>query len=186
MSGVKDKVIAVTGAASGMGLELSKYLASQGAIVSLADVQESALKSLAIEIENAGGKVTFAVVDVRDRASVESWIKSTVDRFGRLDGSANLAGVIGKKFMCNIEDIDDDEWDFVQAVNVKGILNCMRAQIPQMESGASIVNAASIAGLQGLSQRAPYVASKHAVIGITRTAAKELGKRNIRCNCFCP
>ena len=187
MPGVKDKVITVTGAASGIGLETAKWLASQGAKVSIADVQDEPLKQAASDIEKAGGKVTYTVVDVRNRGNVEEWIKSTVEHFGKLDGCANLAGVIGRQGnIAKIEDIDDDDWDFVQAVNVKGVLNCMRAQIPHMTSGGSIVNASSILGLQAFKQNAAYIASKHAVIGITRAAAKELGERNIRCNCFNP
>jgi NADP-dependent 3-hydroxy acid dehydrogenase YdfG len=117
----------------GMGLETAKYLASQGAKVSIADVQEEPLKAVAAEIENAGGKVTFTVVDVRDRSKVENWIHNTVETFGKIDGCANLAGVIGKQNnMAKIQDIDDEDWDFVQAVNIKGLLNCMRAQIPRV------------------------------------------------------
>jgi NADP-dependent 3-hydroxy acid dehydrogenase YdfG len=116
-----------------MGMETAKYLAAQGAKVSIADVQEEPLKAVATEIESNGGKVKSTVVDVRDRAKVESWIKDTVELFGKIDGSANLAGIIGKQNnMAKIEDINDDDWDFVQAVNVKGLLNCMRAQIPQV------------------------------------------------------
>ena len=116
-----------------MGLEAAKYLAAQGAKVSIADVQEESLKAVAAEIENTGGKVTSRIVDVRDRSKVESWIKDTVEVFGMIDGCANLAGVIGKQQnVARIEDINDDDWDFVQDVNVKGLLNCMRAQIPQV------------------------------------------------------
>ena len=187
MPGVKDKVITITGAASGIGLETSKWLASQGAKLSIADVQEEALKQVASDIEKDGGQVLATVVDVRDRAQVEKWTKTTIEKFGKIDGSANLAGVIGKQIgVANVEEVDDEEFDFINAVNVKGLLNCMRSQIPHMNSGGSIVNAASIAGLQGFKKNVAYVASKHAVVGITRTAAKELGERNIRCNCICP
>ena len=102
-------------------------------MVSIADVQEEPLKAVAAEIHNAGGKVMFDVVDVRDRRKVENWINRTVENFGKIDGCANLAGVIGKQNnMAKIQDIDDGDWDFVQAVNIKGLLNCMRAQIPQV------------------------------------------------------
>lgn len=162
---VHGKVIVITGAASGMGLEASKYLASQGALVSLADVQEEALKQVAASIEEFEGKVLSRVVDIRNRTQVEEWIKATVDTFGKIDGCANLAGVIGKQNgLANIEEIEDESFDFVMDVNVKGLLNCMRAQIPNMNDGGSILNASSILGLQGMKKGAAYVASKHAVI----------------------
>ncbi|KAF2398048.1 NAD(P)-binding protein [Trichodelitschia bisporula] len=184
---VKDKVILITGAASGMGLATATLLASHGARVSLADVQASALEKVASTISSSGGQVHSAVVDVRDRTAVESWISSTVSKWGKIDGCANLAGVIGKGInVDNIETIDDSDWDFVMDVNVKGLMNCMRAQIPQLKDGGSIVNAASVAGLIGFTKNAAYVASKHAVVGLTRSAAKELGHRGIRVNCFNP
>jgi NAD(P)-dependent dehydrogenase (short-subunit alcohol dehydrogenase family) len=88
--------------------------------------------------------------------------------------------------MAGIQDIDDDDWDFVLGVNTKGLLNSMRAQIPHFNSGGSIVNAASVAGIIGFKNNGSYVASKHAAVGLTKTAAKELGPKNIRVNCFCP
>ncbi|ERS95925.1 short chain dehydrogenase/reductase family oxidoreductase [Sporothrix schenckii 1099-18] len=184
---MEGKVIAITGAASGMGLETAKLLASKGAKVSLADVQEAALDQAVKDITAAGGLALGRVVDVRNRQHVEDWIKATVEAFGKLDGAANLAGVIGKHInITPLQDIDDDDWDFVVGVNQKGLLNCLRAQIPHFNDGGSIVNAASVAGIIGFPRNASYVASKHAVVGLTRVAAKELGKRQIRCNCFCP
>jgi len=187
MASFEGKVIVITGAASGMGLETAKLIASRGAHVSLADVQEGALSKVAGEIEAAGGKVMTSVVDVRVRCQVEDWIKKTVTMFGRLDGAANLAGVIGNQInTAGIADVDDDDWEFVLGVNTKGMLNCLRAQAPHFNDGASIVNAASVAGVIGFAKNASYVASKHAVVGLTRSVAKELGSRQIRCNCFCP
>lgn len=184
---MKDKVIVITGAASGMGLETAKLLASQGAKISLADVQEEALQKAVADIVASGGIAMGTVVDVRNRAQVEGWIKATAEVYGRLHGAANLAGVIGKHInITPLQDIDDEDWDFVVGVNQKGLLNCLRAQIPYLEDGASIVNAASVAGIIGFKNNASYVASKHAVVGLTKTAAKELGPRQIRCNCFCP
>lgn len=184
---MKDRVIVITGAASGMGLETARLLASQGAKLSLADVQERPLKELETELNNAGAHVMTQVVDVRDRKAVEAWIAATVEKFGKLDGAANLAGVVGKQAnITNIEDVDDDDWDFVFGVNVVGMRNCLRAQVPHLNEGGSIVNAASILGVIGASKNLAYSASKHAVVGITRSAAKELGPRKIRVNCFCP
>jgi NADP-dependent 3-hydroxy acid dehydrogenase YdfG len=165
-SSLKDKVIVLTGAASGMGLATAKLLASKGAKVSMADVQEVPLKALAAEIEESGGTVFAMVVDVSNRQQVEDWIKATVEKFGRLDGAANLAGVIGKSInITHLQDIDDDDWDFVMGVNAKGLLNCLRAQIPYFNDNGSIVNASSVSGIMGFPRNAAYVASKHAVVG---------------------
>lgn len=113
MSGIEGKVIAITGAASGMGLQAAKLLGSKGAKLSLADVQEGPVKAAAEEIEKAGGKAIASVVDVRDRKQCEAWIEKTVQTYGKIDGCANLAGVIGKQNnLAPIEEIDDDDWDF--------------------------------------------------------------------------
>jgi NAD(P)-dependent dehydrogenase (short-subunit alcohol dehydrogenase family) len=184
---MKDKVIVITGAASGMGLETARVLARKGAKLSLADVQEPLLKELESELQQAGAQVMTRVVDIRDRNAVEAWIAATVARFGKLDGAANLAGTIGKQANAvDIENVDDEDFDFVMAVNVGGLRNCLRAQIPHFNEGGSIVNASSILGVIGAPKNLAYSASKHAVVGMTRVAAKELGPRKIRVNCICP
>lgn len=184
---LQDKVIVITGAASGIGLETARLFASKGAKLSLADVQEQALKALEAELKETGAKVIATAVDISQRAQVESWIALTVETFGKLDGCANLAGVIGKQSnVVPIEHVDDDDWDFIYSVNVIGLRNCLRAQIPHMNEGGAIVNASSILGLIGAANNFAYASSKHAVIGMTRVAAKELGPKKIRCNCFCP
>jgi NAD(P)-dependent dehydrogenase (short-subunit alcohol dehydrogenase family) len=176
----KDKVIVITGGASGMCHASAKLLASKGAKVSICDIQEAPLKAAASQIEKAGGTVFAAVVDVRNRQQGEAWINTTVEKFGKLDGAANIAGVIPKSIgKANIEDQDDEEWKFVMDVNVTGVLNCLRAQVPHFNDGGSIVNAGSVAGLLGEPGNTSYVASKHAVIGITKSVAKELGSRQI-------
>jgi len=134
----QGKVIVITGAASGMGLETAKLLASKGAKVSLADVQEKALREAAADIESTGGSVMATVVDVSKRAQVDAWIAQTVQNFGKIHGAANLAGVIGKfNNISPVQDIDDDDFDFIMQVNVYGLLNCMRAQIPHLEEPSS-------------------------------------------------
>jgi NAD(P)-dependent dehydrogenase (short-subunit alcohol dehydrogenase family) len=184
---IQNKVIVITGAASGMGLETALLFGSKGAKLSLADIQEKPLKDLETSLKNSGVQVLSRVVDVRKRNEVDNWISATVSTFGKIDGAANLAGVLGaQSSIAGIEDVDDDDWDFIMSVNVTGLRNCLRAQIPHMKEGGAIVNAASVLGLMGAPKQLAYCASKHAVVGMTRSAAKELGPRNIRVNCFCP
>lgn len=182
-----DKVIALTGAASGIGLETAKLLASRGAKLSLADVSKEPLEEICDFIESTGGSVISAVLDVRDRAKVEEWIKKTVDTYGRLDGAVNLAGVQPKQVgRARVQDVDDEDFGRVLDINVKGTLNCVRAQLNVMERGASIVNASSIFGLRGMKMNTAYVVSKHAIMGLTRAAAVENADKGIRVNAIAP
>jgi NAD(P)-dependent dehydrogenase (short-subunit alcohol dehydrogenase family) len=182
------KVVTITGAAQGIGLATAHLLAARGASLCLADIQEEALGKLSAEM-----KATYNVdvipcaVDVRKREQVDSWIKKIIDHFGRLDGAANLAGVIGKNLgKTGIVDQDEDEWDFLIAVNLTGVMHCLRAQMRVIEKGGSIVNAASISGLIGRPNSAAYSATKHGVLGLTRSAAKEVGKEGTRVNAIAP
>ena len=186
---LSGKVIAITGAASGIGLATAHLLASRGASLSLADNQEVALKKAASDISaiNPKAEIHTFVLDVRSRESVDSWITSIIQRFTRLDGAANLAGVIGQNIgIHGVADILEDEWDFIIGVNLTGVMHCMRAQLNAISEGGSIVNAASIAGLMGKEFNAAYTASKHGVVGLTRAAAKEVGVKGIRVNCIAP
>lgn len=123
MASMKDKVIALTGGASGIGLATSKILASRGAILSLADNQQESLEAVAKEIAEGGTKVVSTVLDVRKKEEVEAWIQDTVKAFGRVDGAVNLAGVIGPSMgKTTIAEFDNDaEWDLIMGVNVTGM-----------------------------------------------------------------
>lgn len=179
---MQGKVIAITGAASGIGLATAKLLASRGAILSLADLNEEALKKAVHSLE--GEKHMTTVVDVRKSSSVNDWINATVEKLGKLDGAANIAGVppMGKA----VADASDADWDFIMNVNARGVFYCMRAELNNIKDGGSIVNAASVAGLKGSPNGFIYCASKHAVVGITKSAARENGDRNIRVNAIAP
>jgi NAD(P)-dependent dehydrogenase (short-subunit alcohol dehydrogenase family) len=186
---LRGKVIALTGAASGIGFETAKLLASQGAHLSLCDINKDALQSKAAEVKavSTSGKVFSVPVDVRDRKQVDDWIAQTVKELGRLDGGVNMAGVIPKVINIErVEDLNDEDWKFVVDVNLHGVMHCMRAQLRNMNNKGSIVNAASICGLIGFPKNAAYTACKHAVIGLSRSAAKEVGDREIRVNCIAP
>jgi len=182
-----DKVIAITGAASGIGLETAKLLSLRGAKLSLADVSDGALNDICASIESAGGTVISSVLDVRDRLKVEEWIAKTVDVYGRIDGAVNLAGVQPKQVgRATLQEVDDEDFNRVMDVNVRGTLNCLRAQLSVMQRGNAIVNASSIFGLRGMKNNTAYVASKHAIIGLTRAAAVENAEKGIRVNAVAP
>ncbi len=203
MSSLSGKTIAITGAASGIGLATAKLLARQGARLSLADIQQDRLGSVAEELRSNCGEgggavdVLASVVDVRDRSQVEDWMTRTISHFGGgpLDGAANLAATEGRHVGAAglaVRNLTDDEFDHVMDVNCKGVLNCVRAQLKVIKEGTggrgggSIVNASSLAGLMGYASHAAYCASKHAVIGITRSAAKEEGAKGVRVNAIAP
>jgi NAD(P)-dependent dehydrogenase (short-subunit alcohol dehydrogenase family) len=145
---ISGKVIALTGGASGIGLQTAILLASQGAIVSIADLSEAPLKEVEAKITASGGTVLTAVVDVRDDKAVDAWIATTVAKFEQLDGAVNLAGVIPKSINVErVQDLNNEDWKFVLDVNLNGVMYCMRAQLKEMKDGGSVVNAASICGV---------------------------------------
>lgn len=158
---IKGKVIAVTGAASGIGLQTATLLAAQGAHVSIADVSEVPLQEVAARLMADGGNVLSTVVDVRDDKQVDAWIKKTVEKYGKLDGAVNLAGVIPKSINVErVEDLNNEDWKFVLDVNLNGVMYCMRAQLQNMNVRGSVVNAASICGVIGFPKNAAYVSQE--------------------------
>ncbi|KAI8195440.1 Levodione reductase [Colletotrichum sp. SAR 10_65] len=184
-----DKVVAITGGASGIGLATAHLLAERGAKVSLADVQEKALQQAQSDIKSKypESDVLIFTVDVRNYEQVDKWITETVKHFGKLDGAANLAGIIPNSIgLKGIDEQDFDEWDLILSVNLTGVMHCLKAQLRVIENTGAIVNASSIAGLIGRNKNASYVASKHGVMGLTRSAAKEVGPKGIRVNGICP
>lgn len=179
--------IAITGAASGIGLAIATLLASRGAVIALADINESGLSkavSSLSEVKGSSKSHTTTVVRVEDSSAVSSWIEDTKSKFGRLDGAANFAGVYRDK-QRGFTNATDEEWDTTMAINAKGVWNCLRAELTHMTEGGSIVSAASVAGHIGVGS-GPYCASKWAVVGMTKGAAREGGPKGIRVNCVAP
>lgn len=181
-------VALVTGAASGMGLATAKAFAQAGASVVLADVDEVALAAATAEIAALGmGATKFIRCDVSNEDDVAGMVDFTVNSFGRLDAAFNNAGI--QIPAVDIADLKSSDFDRVQAINTRGVWLCMKHELRHMrERGTgAIVNCSSIGGLIGTSIRlAAYHGTKHAVLGITRSAALEYGQRGIRINAVCP
>jgi NAD(P)-dependent dehydrogenase (short-subunit alcohol dehydrogenase family) len=180
------KVALVTGAAAGMGLATARAFAEAGAAVVLADFKEDAVKVAAEKLVAAGYKALAVRCDVSDDAQVAAMVERAVAEFGRLDAAFNNAGVMAR--IAPTGDSSREDWDRVIAVNLRGVWSCMKHELRQMErqgSGA-IVNNASVGALTGKPGIASYIASKHGVVGLTRTAALEYVKRGIRANAVNP
>lgn len=188
MVNLEGKVICITGAASGIAFAVARLAAQSGARLAICDNQKEQLDQAVSTLRSATDtEVVGTVVDVTSDEQVRRWIDATVEHFGRLDGAANFAGVERKHgAFTPIADLSNEEWDWVLSVNLTGLMYCLRAQLKVMGSGSSIVNASSIAGLQGKAGLAPYSVSKHGVVGLSRTAAKENGSRGIRVNAVAP
>src|SRR3954463_2480246 len=180
------KVALVTGAAAGMGLATARACAEAGAAVVLADYKEDLVKGAADGLVAAGHKAIAVRCDVADDAQVEAMVDRTVSEFGRLDAAVNNAGVMAR--IAPTAESTREDWERVIGVNLRGVWSCMKYELRQMErqGGGAIVNNASVGALTGNPGIGSYIASKHGVVGLTRTAALEYVKHGIRVNAVNP
>jgi len=184
---MQGRIIAITGGASGIGLATAKLIASRGATVCIADWDATTLEAAEAHFKPQDIPFSVTKVDVSKRSEVESWIDGIIEQFGRLDGAANCAGIIGKHHGVKpIAELEDEEWDKIMAVNLTGLMYCLRAELKKIADCGSIVNIASIQGVMGFAGSGAYSATKHGVVGLTRCAAKEVGDREIRVNAVAP
>ena len=183
---LEGKTALVTGGGSGIGRASAMTFAREGARVMVADLNEAGGKTTVSMIEANGGRADFMTCDVTKAKEVRALVASTVSSFGSLDCAHNNAGVEGD-YGRTLETTEAN-LDFTYAVNLKGVFLCMQAELEYMleHGGGRIVNTASVAGIEGAKNLPAYVASKHAAMGLTRTAALEYGAKGVRINAVCP
>jgi len=180
------KVVLVTGGSSGIGRATCVRFAQEGAVVVLAARRVAEGEQTAQLVRQAGGEALFVRTDVAQPADVQALVTTCLERYGRLDYACNNAGIEGT--IVPLVEASEAQWDTIMGINLKGTWLCMKAEIPPMreQGGGAIVNVASVAGMIGFPGLGPYVATKHGMIGLSKTAAMEHAQDHIRVNVVCP
>lgn len=182
---LRDKVAIITGSGRGLGKEAALLFAQEGAKVVVCDINESWAVVTAEEIRDSGGAAVGIPVDVTNPESVKTMVNRTMEVFGRIDILVNNAGITSDALLAKMT---DEQWDRVINVNLKGVFNCTRAVAPIMieQGSGKIVNTSSVVGVYGNIGQTNYIASKAAIIGMTKGWAKELGRKGINVNAVAP
>lgn len=183
---LESKVVVITGAARGLGRAYAVAMAAEGASILACDVSDCS--ATVAEVEAAGGRIASVVTDITDMSNCTAMADAAVKTFGRIDVLVNNAALYATLQGARFEDLEESQWDAVMNVNIKGVWQCCKAVVQPMRDagGGSIINISSLAAVFGLPYGLDYVASKAAVIGMSRGMARELGKDNIRVNAVAP
>ena len=188
---LKDKVALITGGAAGIGKATARRFDEEGAVVIICDVDA---KGGETALEDLGPTAAFYRVDVTDRNSVDRWIESVLEKYGRVDVLVNNAGIVRDGLLVKIKDdrlikqMPESDFDLVVSINLKGVFNCTQAVVPAMirQKGGVVLNATSIVGIDGNIGQTNYIATKAGVIGMTKAWSRELGPYGIRVNAVAP
>jgi 3-oxoacyl-[acyl-carrier protein] reductase len=182
---IKGKVAIVTGAAAGIGAGVGRLFAAEGAHVFLVDLDGAGVKKVAADVQAEGGSAFGFEANARDREAMAKVVEDAVSRFGRIDVLINNAGIYPRQPFL---EMTEEHWDTMQDINMKSVFHCSKLVMPHMvrQRAGAIVNIASVTFFTGLAPLTHYVASKGAIIGFTRSLAREMGEHNVHVNCITP